>query len=616
MSTLGDVKFSDCCFLTLPKDGYRLTWEVTQYCPFSCEYCFTWSSPRRKKFEVDVGRLSRKIIEFMKCISVSDVLITGGEPLAVLDSLAPFLGFLADSGVPFSFSSTLYDSKSFARLTAFRPRAINISVDPPPAAHAESSFKSVYVKTRDKLHMIEAAGIPVKITAVITPGNQERIDALLDFLSNELPLHSNIEKIAFNREYQIGHAASSVPQSKAELSGVLKKIKRWSIDSGKNVRLVNWSEFHSPLQACPAGKFLVSVMQNGDVTPCSLLYNISRSFLVGNLLRDAPEVLKERLETFHDNLGTYNRTTQVNTPKCKGCQYNESCGGGCLAAMPVVATKAARRTCKETPIRPKDDQRSLLMKLHKDYHAAYSFDLNQSQPFPEPLDSATELKIRRYVERMLVPTDLAHTMEHIDRVVALAKFISDAEGASTKITVPAAYFHDVAPREPAMHYMHTFKSSLMAGEFLKRIDEYSEQEMLHVQSAILTSSYGSHLLGYEPLTLEAKVVRDADWLEAIGARGIARVFAFNQAHGAKSFGFPDQDPETFDYRIDMNIVGPDETPILHFYTKLLRLSVLLCTNTAQRLGESRHRFLVSFLRQYKEESTLGLLPERQLSLPL
>jgi len=56
----------------------------------------------------------------------------------------------------------------------------------------------------------------------------------------------------------------------------------------------------------------------------------------------------------------------------------------------------------------------------------------------------------------LAATDLAHTMEHIDCVVAPARYISLKEGASTKITIPTGHFHDSAPREPAMHHMHTF----------------------------------------------------------------------------------------------------------------------------------------------------------------
>ena len=226
------------------------------------------------------------------------------------------------------------------------------------------------------------------------------------------------------------------------------------------------------------------------------------------------------------------------------------------------------------------------------------------------------MKIREFVRAKLKPTDLAHTLEHVDCVADLAKHISKKEGASLKITVPAAYFHDIAPREPAMHHMHTFKSAILAKDFLQKIGLFTEEEIIHVQYCIYTSSYGSYLLGYQPLSLEAKVVRDADWLDAIGARGIARVFAFGQAHGAESFGYPEYDPEGFMVTMDMNITGPDKNPIDHFFRKLLKIHALLQTATGKELGEKRHRIMVDFINEYSEEIELGKNRRWQLQFKL
>src|SRR3990172_11334650 len=102
------LSFVDCCFLTIPKRSYRLTWEVTQYCPYSCEYCFTWSTPQRAKFEANISLATRKLISFIEHLGVEDVLITGGEPLSILDDLSQFLTYLNGRKIPFSVSSTLY----------------------------------------------------------------------------------------------------------------------------------------------------------------------------------------------------------------------------------------------------------------------------------------------------------------------------------------------------------------------------------------------------------------------------------------------------------------------------------------------------------------------------
>ena len=69
-------------------------------------------------------------------------------------------------------------------------------------------------------------------------------------------------------------------------------------------------------------------------------------------------------------------------------------------------------------------------------------------------------------------------------------------------------------------------------------------------------------------------------------------------------GYPDYDPEELPITIDMNITGPDGSPIYHFFTKLLKISSLLQTATGRKLGEERHEFMVKFLRQYKKETDL------------
>jgi len=143
---------------------------------------------------------------------------------------------------------------------------------------------------------------------------------------------------------------------------------------------------------------------------------------------------------------------------------------------------------------------------------------------------------------------------------------------------------------------------------LTRLNGFTEEEMTHVQYCIYTSSYGSHLLGYKPLTLEMKVVRDADWLDAIGARGIARVFAFGQAHGARTLGKVKEDPRLFYVGVDMNITGPDPDPISHFYRKLLKIRDLLQTETGKRLGQRRHQLMLDFLQQYREEGGIAASP--------
>ncbi|MEW5911934.1 MAG: radical SAM protein [Thermodesulfobacteriota bacterium] len=598
---MANTRYSDCCFLSIPKQGYRLTWEVTQHCPNNCEYCFTWSSPHRKLFESDINKTINKLISLIERLNVADVLITGGEPLTVVNDIAPFLTYLKNNNISFSLSSTLYNRDLFERICKYSPRAINLSIDPPTKHQNPSSFKSCYDEIENKIIMVGEKNIELKLTSVINRNNYGEINPLLEVLSKLLAKYNHISKVAFNREYPIGYAADEKPLTKSELNSCHRELMQWAENATVPVNLVNWDVFHSPLQCCPAASSLLSLMPNGDLTPCSLLYNLSRSFGIGNLLKDQNNDIEERLCMFHKEIKKYTDSTAENTSKCRGCPEKDKCGGGCPAMMPIASNHISKRTCLKTPRRTFDHERTLLSNFHQDFHSGYS---PNKQSFVAPdkrLAASVEDKIRRYVIKKMRPSDLAHTMEHIDCVVDLTKYMSEAEGASSIITVPASYFHDIAPREPAMHHMHTFKSALLAKDFLSTLSYFSEEELFHIQYCIYTSSYGSFLLGYQALSLEAKVVRDADWLDAIGARGIARVFAFGQAHGAESFGYPEIDPEAYRVAIDMNITGPDKDPMTHFYTKLLKISDLLQTPTGIALGKKRHKFMVDFIRQYMAE---------------
>jgi uncharacterized protein len=546
-----------------------------------------------------------KLQTFIDKAKIRDILVTGGEPLGVFCEMRSFLAFLNHEGISFSFSSNLYDEELFAKLCGYKPRIINLSVDPPSDITRGSSFKASYDSIERKLRVVEAKGIPLKITAVVTRGNYKGIPVLLDYLASALSRHANIAKIAFNREYPIGHAAESKPQTKGELGATFNRIRDWAQTVSIPISMVNWDVFHFPLQACPAGKHVVSLLPNGDVTPCSLLYNLTRSFRVGNLLKDSVGDILDRLAAFAQEIEKYAQLTGSNTTACSTCRAQDECGGGCLAMLPIASNHVALRTCELNPRRVVDHERRLLADFHHSFHIGYSPDSRSFVAPKSQLSDDAERAMREYVQRNLKPGDLAHTMDHVDCVVALAKFISKKEEASQKITISAAYFHDVCPREPAMHHMHTFKSALEARAYLSKTGLFTEEEIVHIEYCIYTSSYGSYLLGYQPVSLEAKVVRDADWLDAIGARGIARVFTFGQAHGARSLGYPDIDPERFLLEVDMNITGPDRSPIHHFFTKLLKIYPLLQTPTAQELGRRRHQVMVDFLKRYREEVDIG-----------
>ncbi|MFC1714666.1 HD domain-containing protein [Candidatus Poribacteria bacterium] len=213
-----------------------------------------------------------------------------------------------------------------------------------------------------------------------------------------------------------------------------------------------------------------------------------------------------------------------------------------------------------------------------------------------------EEKIRHFVRERLQGTDIAHGFDHVEYVVNIARKIALHEGADLRIVIPAAYLHDLVSRGEVERYdLHTGESAVLGKRFLRDIG-FSEVEMERIGDAIMTSSYESYLKGEEPVTLEAKVLRDADWLDAIGARGVGRVFVFAGHYGCGEMGTVDWDPENPE-KLEMSVSGPDPSPIHHFFSKLLWQKDLMQTDTGKMEAEKRHQFMIDFLKRYREECT-------------
>lgn len=204
-------------------------------------------------------------------------------------------------------------------------------------------------------------------------------------------------------------------------------------------------------------------------------------------------------------------------------------------------------------------------------------------------------KTCQFVEQKLAGDGSGHDWWHIYRVWNLAKNIAAQEKANLRIVELSALLHDIADWK--FHDGDDSKGPQMAEQFLK--ENQIEREVIDsVVEIVATISYKGAGVATPMKTLEGEVVQDADRLDAIGAMGIARTFAYGGNKNRLMY-HPDEKPvmhQSFDdYKKNTGHT------INHFYEKLLLLKDRMNTVSARKMAEGRHQFMQAYLDQFYEE---------------
>jgi len=193
--------------------------------------------------------------------------------------------------------------------------------------------------------------------------------------------------------------------------------------------------------------------------------------------------------------------------------------------------------------------------------------------------------------------DRAHDIDHIERVVATARQLGESEGAELAILEPAAWLHDCV--SVAKDHPQRKQASLLAAdravEFLQQIS-YPQQYHQAIHHAIVAHSFSANI---RPETLEAKILQDADRMDALGAIGIARCILVGGKLNRQLYN--SIDPLCVERKPDDNIYTLD-----HFFTKLLTLGDSMQTQAAKTEAQRRSVYMRDFLAQLQSE----LLPHQ------
>ena len=178
-----------------------------------------------------------------------------------------------------------------------------------------------------------------------------------------------------------------------------------------------------------------------------------------------------------------------------------------------------------------------------------------------------------YVKELFRANAGGHDAAHTMRVYHNAMLLAQAEpGGDPEVIALAALLHDADDRK-----LFDTRKNANARQFLEA-QGVSPEKAERIIAAVNAVSFSQNR-GRRPETIEGRIVQDADRLDAIGAVGIARTFAYGGEHGR-----------------------PLVSSIQHFYDKLLLLRDEMNTDAARQMAVRRHAFMTAFLEEYRMET--------------
>ena len=198
-----------------------------------------------------------------------------------------------------------------------------------------------------------------------------------------------------------------------------------------------------------------------------------------------------------------------------------------------------------------------------------------------------------YVKAIFANDFSGHDYFHTFRVYKMATYIAEKEKANLEVVQLSALLHDVDDRKL---FPETYAEKGNARRFLQEngVEDGKIAEILRIIGEISYAGKDSVV----PASLEGKCAQDADRLDAIGAIGVARAFAYGGNHNRLLYD-PEEKP-----KMDMDkaeYYNHKSTTINHFYEKLFLLTDMMNTPTAKAIAQERERYMRGFVEEFLQE---------------
>lgn len=203
--------------------------------------------------------------------------------------------------------------------------------------------------------------------------------------------------------------------------------------------------------------------------------------------------------------------------------------------------------------------------------------------------------VKKYVKDKCYNDSTGHDWWHIQRVYNNAMLINKKEKADEFVITIIVLMHDL--------YDHKFYDGNIEEkleETLKELNVYNyiyKDDIENIIYSCANLGFSSNIAKRKELSIEGKIAQDADRLDALGAIGIARTFAYGGKKGKLMYNPDDNDLVN---EVEYKQKG-SKTSISHFYDKLLRIKDLMNTDSAKTIAKERHKYLENFLQEFLDE---------------
>ena len=204
-------------------------------------------------------------------------------------------------------------------------------------------------------------------------------------------------------------------------------------------------------------------------------------------------------------------------------------------------------------------------------------------------------KVEKYIKNQSYNESSGHDWWHIKRVYNLTIKLNEKEKADKFIIEMIALLHDIYDKKFSNGDIR--KNLLNLLQQLELLDKISGEKLENILFSIENLSYNGGFSNVK-ISKEGQIVQDADRIDAIGAIGIARVFAYN---GKKGNPIYDPDVGIIEIKSEEEYRNLKRHAINHFYEKLLKIKDTMNTNEGKNIAIKRTEYMEEYLKEFYEE---------------